>query len=90
MKRRNFLKTVSLGTGMFLLGKHIFATNSKINSDTGLSLAVQTWTFRLFDLDVGIRKINEAGVRLAEIAGGIQLSGQKKRASAMTVEERKR
>ncbi|MDR2706368.1 MAG: sugar phosphate isomerase/epimerase [Planctomycetaceae bacterium] len=90
MKRRNFLKTVSLGTGTFLLGNHIFATNSKTNSDTGLILAVQTWTFRLFDLDVGIRKIHEAGVRFAEIAGGIQLSGQKKRASAMTVEERKR
>jgi sugar phosphate isomerase/epimerase len=89
MKRRTFLKTVSLGTGLFLQGEPIFAT-TKATTGSGLSLAVQTWTFRLFDLDVGIRKIREAGVHFAEIAGGIQLSGQKKRASAMTIEERKR
>ncbi|MDR2441606.1 MAG: sugar phosphate isomerase/epimerase [Planctomycetaceae bacterium] len=79
---------------MFLSREPIFATdsvtNSRTNSDTGLTLAVQTWTFRLFDLDVGIRKIREAGIYFTEIAGSIQLAGQKKRASAMTNEERKR
>ncbi|MDR1269460.1 MAG: sugar phosphate isomerase/epimerase [Planctomycetaceae bacterium] len=91
MERRTFLKAVSLGTGMCLTGNPFFATTTTAESasESGLSLAVQTWTFRLFDLDVGIRKIHEAGVGLAEISGGIQISGQKKRASAMTAEERK-
>jgi sugar phosphate isomerase/epimerase len=83
--RRDFLKTVSLGTGGLLFGHSLFANDTAV----GLNLAVQTWTFKNFDLKAGIEKIREAGVGFAEIAGGIQFAGQKKRASALTADERK-
>jgi sugar phosphate isomerase/epimerase len=84
--RRDFLKTASLSAGALLFSNPLFADGVAV----GLNLAVQTWTFKNFSLDEGIRKIHEAGVGFTEIAGGIQLDGNKKRASAMTTDERKR
>ncbi|MDR3234609.1 MAG: sugar phosphate isomerase/epimerase [Planctomycetaceae bacterium] len=84
--RREFLLTSGgIAAGSLLLPCYAAAAPS-----SNLTLALQTWTFRLFDLDEGIRKTKQAGVNEIEIAGGITIGGEKKRASAMNAEERKR
>jgi len=90
LPRRNFLKLSSLGLGALALGnlpQESSAQDSPAKAD--LKLTVQTWTFRLFDIDEGIRKTRQAGIDYVEIAGGIQVKGQSKRASTLTADERK-
>jgi len=65
----------------------LFADEPK---QSGLNLAVQTWTFKNFDIETAIRKTKEAGVDAVEIAGGILIGTTQKRASATNKEERKR
>ena len=65
------------------------AADTLVEDRANLKLTLQTWSFRLFDLDEGIRKTRQAGIKNIEIAGGIKLKGENKRASQMTTEERK-
>ena len=94
--RRDFLKLGTLGmfsTGTFFTGHSFspaFAAETTPNAaEANLMLTVQTWSFRLFDLDEGIRKTRQAGVKHIEIAGGIKLKGESKRASQMNADEKK-
>ncbi|MDR1385758.1 MAG: sugar phosphate isomerase/epimerase [Planctomycetaceae bacterium] len=95
MNRRNFLKLSSLGAGTIAFANSlplcsIFAKeNLSQSKKADLKLTVQTWSFRLFDIDEGIRKTKQAGVKFVEIAGSIRIKGENKRAVAMTAEERK-
>ncbi|MDR1493704.1 MAG: TIM barrel protein [Planctomycetaceae bacterium] len=95
MNRRNFLKFSSLGAGATAFANPfsqilIFAEENPAQAKKAdLKLTVQTWSFRLFDIDEGIRKTKQAGVKFVEIAGGIRIRGENKRAVAMTAEERK-
>ena len=55
-----------------------------------VSLAVQLWTFRQFDLHDRIVKTREAGIHQVEISGGISKVGEPgKRAVSMTADEKK-
>ena len=94
--RREFLKLGTLGmfgTGALLSGHSFLPTlvaeTTPVAGDADLKLTVQTWSFRLFDLDEGIRKTRQAGVRHIEIAGGVKLKGESKRASQMSADEKK-
>ncbi len=93
LDRRNFLKMSSLGLGSLALCRslpNVLAADALATPDKAdLKLTVQTWSFRLFDIDEGIKKTREAGVGNVEIAGGIRIKGENKRASAMTADERK-
>jgi len=95
MNRRIFLCNGLFYSGALLLSplcRNVFAEQGTLTipgSKTAIMLAVQTWTFREFDIDEGIRKIHQAGVEFAEISGGITVKGTKKRASQMTADEKK-
>lgn len=87
--RREFLKSSLLFAGSCLFSNDlcksvVWAAGGK----SGLQLAVQTWTFRLFDIDEGIRKTARSGVGAVEISGGIRIKDKAKRAADMTAEER--
>ncbi|MDR1959240.1 MAG: sugar phosphate isomerase/epimerase [Planctomycetaceae bacterium] len=93
--RRNFLKGSSFGAGILVL-ENTFSQRRMIAKEhqaswekANLKLTIQTWSFRLFDIEEGLKKTHEAGVGFVEIAGGIKIKGQNKRAVAMTDEERK-
>lgn len=91
LDRRQFLQFVSLSAGGCFLGASrlspLFASSSSNAAD--MTLTVQTWTFRLFNIDEAIKKIRETGVGATEISGGILVDGKRKRAAATTPEERK-
>ena len=89
--RRDFLKLTSLGMGTLAVGASLpqFAFADDAPEKADLKLAVQTWSFRLFELDEAVKKTRQAGIPFIEIAGGTRIKGQDKRASAMTAEERK-
>ncbi|MCL2624663.1 MAG: sugar phosphate isomerase/epimerase [Planctomycetaceae bacterium] len=99
--RRNFLKRSSLGLGTLVLGASLprfaladaatdkAATTDAATDKADLKLAVQTWSFRLFDLDEAVQKTRQAGIHYIEIAGGTRIKGENKRTSAMTADERK-
>lgn len=90
MNRRNFLHLSLLGSGALLLRPDMsFCAETAEPKKAKISLAVQTWTFREFTIDEGIRKTREAGIRQVEIAGNIRVKDAKKRASTLTAEERK-
>jgi len=85
--RRRFLQAGLLtATAAAFPGSMLFSQTPKKKGM--ITLAVQTWTFRLFDLDEGIRKTREAGIDQVEISGGVLLAGKSKRAAAMTADEK--
>ena len=87
--RRSFIQLSSFGLGALALGHLPQTTQGQDNATKAdLKLTVQTWSFRLFDIDDGIKKTRQAGIDYVEIAGGIRVKGENKRASAMTPEER--
>lgn len=90
MNRRTFLRLGAVCTGIF-----VFKPSSGVSEDSldlkkaAITLAVQTWTFREFAIDEGIRKAHQAGIGQVEIAGGIRIGDERKRASKMSAEEKK-
>lgn len=94
INRREFLKSSFLLTAgcLFSNGLHKNNFSAEFNGVTGkkggLQLAVQTWTFRLFNIEQAIEKARQSEVYAVEISGGIRIKDKGKRASDMTPEER--
>ena len=85
--RRQFLQTGLLAAATVAFSRPtLFAETEK----PLIRLAIQTWTFRLFDLEEAIQKAAQAGINEVEIAGGTTFGGQQKRTSTFDAGEKKR
>ena len=88
--RRQFLQTGFFAAAAVAFSKPKLFAQTPPTAGPSIRLAVQTWTFRLFDLEEAIRKTREAGIDAVEIAGGTTFGGQQRRSSTFNAGERRR
>ena len=64
LSRRSFLKSTALAAGGLLAARA--AAEPAGDLGAGITLGVQSYTFRNFDLDPALKRINELGIKAAE------------------------
>src|SRR6185312_9228158 len=67
LSRRSFLQASGAAAAGLLLPQASFAASEDGDLGAGISLGVQSYTFRNFDLEPALKRIQELGLKYAEL-----------------------